>query len=361
MFDAIVMLTWSDWRTEMRSNRYHYATRFAQHQPVIFVQPDLYKADFWFENSGCPNITILHISSGYDKRCSDLLNRALLSKNIIRPILWIYNAYLANFAIRKYAALKIYHATEDYFCRDFLSDPYAKALLIKLRNLLQYSDLLVSVSESVQENFCSKGGYRGEKLLLTNGCDFDFYDPRKFRSAHIESKNNVAFYQGGINKKINYKLLYKLIKRMSDWEFWFCGISLDLDGWKEILNLKNVKYFGTVSPEMIREYAYSATVGLIPFIENDWTSVSSFPLKAFEYLACGLPVVSIPIQSLLAYSQVFYFAETIDEFEKQIRSAAKARYSAEGIEQRLYEASKHNYDDKFALLMQKIHSLVQVI
>ena len=39
-FDAIVMLTWSDWFTEPVSNRYHYATRFAKHLPVIFVQPD---------------------------------------------------------------------------------------------------------------------------------------------------------------------------------------------------------------------------------------------------------------------------------------------------------------------------------
>lgn len=41
-FDCLVMLTWSDWHTELRSNRYHYVTRFAATgKEVVFVQPDL--------------------------------------------------------------------------------------------------------------------------------------------------------------------------------------------------------------------------------------------------------------------------------------------------------------------------------
>ena len=89
--DAVVMLTWSDWFTELRSNRYHYATRLAKLLPVIFVQPDLDKNTYTFEATSIPNITVLHISKDYDARQNNQLIKALLEKNIHRPILWIYN------------------------------------------------------------------------------------------------------------------------------------------------------------------------------------------------------------------------------------------------------------------------------
>ena len=51
-FDAVVMLTVSDWHEEPRSNRYHYATRFARIAPVVFVQVDRPTMGFSFEESG---------------------------------------------------------------------------------------------------------------------------------------------------------------------------------------------------------------------------------------------------------------------------------------------------------------------
>src|SRR5437016_5499446 len=55
-FDGVVMLTWSDWRTEPRSNRYHYATRFARSLPVLFVQPDGVGRSCSFEETEVPGV-----------------------------------------------------------------------------------------------------------------------------------------------------------------------------------------------------------------------------------------------------------------------------------------------------------------
>src|SRR3990172_8738951 len=64
-FDAVIMLTWSDWHTEPRSNRYHYAKRVSQHLPVIFVQPDRPKGQYEFEATELERVTILHIDEFY--------------------------------------------------------------------------------------------------------------------------------------------------------------------------------------------------------------------------------------------------------------------------------------------------------
>src|SRR5688572_19428341 len=90
-FDSVVMLTWSNWKKEPRSNRYHYATRFARHLRVIFVQPDLHKRTFRFEPTGYNQLEILHVYRYYTSDQILLLNQALTSRGVLRPLLWIYN------------------------------------------------------------------------------------------------------------------------------------------------------------------------------------------------------------------------------------------------------------------------------
>lgn len=64
-FDAVVMLTWSDWKTEPRSNRYHYATRFAKSLPVLFLQHRYQQREgIEIEASEHPNLDLVHVSCG---------------------------------------------------------------------------------------------------------------------------------------------------------------------------------------------------------------------------------------------------------------------------------------------------------
>ena len=89
--DAVVMLTMSNWKTELRSNRYHYASRFSQLYPVIFVQADLTEPGYQFENTECNNVFILHVYFNFHRqKQADLIAEALNSKGIIAPLLWIY-------------------------------------------------------------------------------------------------------------------------------------------------------------------------------------------------------------------------------------------------------------------------------
>lgn len=102
--DSIIMLTWSNWHTELRSNRYHYATRFAKELPVIFVQPDLSRPEYTIEKTNDGNLTILHVYRKYDETQIELLNKALIELNILRPIFWIYNVYFYKFIASRYSS-----------------------------------------------------------------------------------------------------------------------------------------------------------------------------------------------------------------------------------------------------------------
>ncbi|MGC9324084.1 MAG: glycosyltransferase [Desulfomonilia bacterium] len=351
-FDSIVMLTWSDWFTEMRSNRYHYASRFSKHLPVIFVQPDLLSPRYVFESTELPHVTVLHVYRHYGSTQSALIAQALNSRHIIRPLLWSYNYLFLDFIATCYSPLKVYHATEDYFSADFVL-PSVDDTTSKLKRVLHHTSLLISVSDGIQEDYIIKGGYKGYSEVITNGCDFKFWHDVKGDPHLHQAKPNkpVALYQGGISRKIDFQLMKEVAGMMSDWEFRFSGKLFlypdEMREWNSLLSHENVTYLGYLGMKELKQQMLEATVGLIPFVPNDWIQERSFPLKTFEYLACGLPVVSIPIRSLESYRQLISLARSPEEFSKEIRKLSKTRDDPELIKLRKEAARDQDYDIKF--------------
>ncbi len=357
LFDGVVMLTWSNWHTEMRSNRYHYGIRFARHLPVLFVQPDLQEKAYRFEPTEVGNLTILHIYNQYGSLQNKLLKQALREQGIKKPLLWVYNVHFADFIFAKRAMPIIYHATEDYFTPSFYVLPGSEEIRQKLVWILTFSNLLVTVSDGVKQNYVTHGKYKGETLVLGNGCDFAFWGLKPEEVAHLAKNpvDKVAFYQGGISHKIDFPLLENLATQMPDWEFWFCGEVFNCHEEVEaLLKHDNVRYFGKLHTDEVRELSLKASVGLIPFVQNDWIIERSFPLKAFEYAACGLPVVTVPVKSLLAYPGIFSFAADSLGFQDQIQEVASSRNDPEMIGLRLEAARQHDYDEMFVMLLDKL-------
>lgn len=351
--DCVVMLTWSDWFTEPRSNRYHYAMRLSKHFPVIFVQADLWKKTFRFETTETANLLVLHVYKNYGVKQTKIINRALLSRGLIQPILWVYNCFFYEFITSCYAPLKIYHATEDYFSPDLSVKEHAE-----IRNRIQKLlcgtiDLLVCVSDMVLQSYMTNCKFCGISLVLTNGCDYTYWSPTEVEKQMMlqQQDGQIVFYQGGINSRIDFNMLLRLINMMPDWEFWFCGrISGTLpQEWNAILAFPNVTYFGEVTVEVVRRLAYQSTVGIIPYIQNEFISVS-FPLKAFEYVSTGLPVVSVPIAALQLFPGIFTLVTTVEEFCYNIKKVSRTRRDAISIEYRLEIAESKNYDYSFEKL-----------
>lgn len=163
-FDAVVMLTQSDWFEEPVSNRYYYATRFAQHLPVIFVQPDVFGNGGWqFEDSDTENITLLHVSKTCGEAQSSQINAALYSKGVVRPMLWACSPRFCGYLQARSAPLKVYHAAGDDVRFEGGDD------------LQGCIDLVVAEAQGMLDDFLSLGSaYHGRALLLTGGDDGKF-------------------------------------------------------------------------------------------------------------------------------------------------------------------------------------------
>ena len=355
-FDAVVMLTWSDWHTEPRSNRYNYATRFARYLPVFFVQPDGAVGDeISSEKIDGHDIEIVHVAPVYDGNQTEALKTFLRARGVQRPLLWVYNVFFIDFIAKVSSSFRIFHATDDYVSPTERLAAVVTSIAEEVRSVLRVVDMVVAVSEGLERGYRQHGQFVGPLLVLKNGCDFVFWHGTN--AHHFREAANAApavLFQGTINTRLDYELIRALVDRMPDWEFRLAGDNKWAPpAWQEIRNRPNVRAYGRLSVEEVATLAQSSRVGIAPYLQ-DGLIRRSLPLKAYEYLACGLPVVSVPIDELAARGDLFSIATTAEEFAAAITVAAASRDDPEQIERRLVAARAASYDARFAELAAEI-------
>ena len=217
-FDVVVFLTSSDWFTEPRSNRYHYASRFAKVLPTIFVQFDADKGVIDFEATEINNLTVLHLDKSFAPGDSSLKfnKRDMISSIEIikefaggRVLAWSYNPFCSQFLNALNPVFSVYHATEIYLGsptkRLFASDEtFYRFLKENVLSLAKKNDLIFAVSDGVYESLV-EAGIEHEKIVKNyNGVDADYWLNRS--KEILPQPRPVAFYQGNINQRLDFEL-----------------------------------------------------------------------------------------------------------------------------------------------------------
>ena len=139
---------------------------------------------------------------------------------------------------------------------------------------------------------------RNKVAYIPNACDSSH-----FLMQEIPNKKKVIGYFGALASWVDYELIHYLAKRNPDWTIKLIGMDYDGSIWKSgILAQENIRYLGVVDYQSLpSEIQFS--VAILPFKINEITLATS-PIKIYEYLASGFPVVSTPIPECEAISHV---------------------------------------------------------
>lgn len=352
-FDSVVMFTWSNWFTEMRSNRYHYATRFSKLVPVFFIQesPEIKGIKL---TEAKENLFIFETEPLLYNTNPSLIAHELSKLCVIKPLYWVYNINYINLLKDLKPATTIYHATEDYLCDDFQAPP--KKFLENLFATMNFSDLIITVSKGIKQSILKSKKVLSPIEVITNGCDVSFW-----RNKTTTDKKNRVIYQGGIHRKLDLELLDYITNINQELDFHFCGEAYfpecanNQDAWNTICKRTNVTYHGKLSAEDVRDLCHSCNTGIIPFVQNDWIIKRSFPLKSFEYIASKLNVVTVPIDSLLEHKEIFNFATTKEQFSDILKTVSSQNFKTTSITEKALLES--DYDLKFLSAIEKINKI----
>ncbi len=114
-------------------------------------------------------------------------------------------------------------------------------------------------------------------------------------------------------------LLEKIAVRYPDATIVLAGGHFDVD-LSPVASRPNVRLLGQRPYDEMPELLWNFDVCIIPFLVNDITEATN-PVKFYEYLYGGKPVVAPALTELLPYADSAYLARGHDEFLAQLDRA----------------------------------------
>jgi len=217
-----------------------------------------------------------------------------------------------------------------------------RALLDMEVELVRQCDLLVVTAQRLYEKWQR---YGRPMVLARNGVDYDFYAARYHPNTLLtEVTHPVIGYYGAIAEWFDVDLLAYAACRRPDYTFVLLGgvFNVDVSGLRA---MPNVRLLGQQPYETMPQYLYHFDVCIIPFKINSITEATD-PVKLYEYLSGGKPVVSVDLPELDPYREYLYIAKDSDDFVAKLDRAI-AEDDPEMMARRKAFAERHTWEERY--------------
>lgn len=252
---------------------------------------------------------------------NDLLQGARLRRNVARygiaaPVLWVYAPTALALAQACRARAVVYHCVDD-----LAAFPAIDASVGEIEGeLILRADVCVASSRPLAARLKERGAR--EILYWPNCADTRAYAavPRRPKGT---GERPVAGFIGAVQEhKIDVELLAEVARRLPGWDVQLVGPvgeGLQTSSFTTAPLPANVHLLGPRSRGDLPEVVAGFDVAVIPYRLNDYTRCV-FPMKVFEYLAGGVPVVSTLLPSLVGEVDHVTFAATPEAWADALES-----------------------------------------
>ena len=213
---------------------------------------------------------------------------------------------------------------------------------------------IITISKSLKEKF-KEENFRNSINVVHDGVDINFYHPiNKYESRKdigLDLNSKIVLYSGalregrGVNKVIEIAMIKK------DTQFLIFG-GRD----KKRLNflkhrskdVSNIHFFGFVKKDKLKKYMDAADIFIMPHQKNCDIIKFTSPLKMFEYLAMGRPIVA---------SEFPVFKEVLrNDFNALLVKPESQNDFAKKIDVLFNDKNKYNFLSKNAIILSKEYS-----
>ena len=267
-------------------------------------------------------INKLGIQNIYWKKMGERIKKVLLELewSDCKKLSWINYPYQISQLGVLDESLMIYECYDEY--RSFSQDKKKNQWMSDLEDkLLKKVDIVFTTSGPLYE---SRKKLHSNVFLTPNGVEFNLFNKVK---SNVEVLNDMAHipypiigYIGRVRNWLDFELLKYISEKQPNWSIVFIGpCSTDEREVREFIsNTKsNIFFIGEKKHKYIPRYLNIIDVCILPFKTNDLCNAVN-PLKLWEYLAVGKPVVSSKLNSLEAFSNVIFLEDTKEDFVNRI-------------------------------------------
>jgi glycosyltransferase involved in cell wall biosynthesis len=374
----IVCVGFADWDTELWTNQHHLMSRLARDNRVLFVESlglrrpqlagrDLARIARRLRRGVAPPRTVdgLHVLSPlviplHSNRLVRKLNARLLPALVRRaagrlgmskPILWGYVPQAEVLIEALDPSLVVYHCVDDISAHELIDTASFRAaedrFAARADLVLASAPALASRLRTLSDNVIDAPNVADTELfagaLTPSPAALSDPAPPDPAMAALPSPR-IVFTGAIVATKLDLRLLVQLARLRPAWSFALVGPVGPGDPHTNVVELAaepNIHLLGLRSYERLPSVLRAADAGLIPYSRNELTN-SIFPMKVYEYLAAGLPVIATPLPALANVTEVL----TAPDAEGIVRLIEQAlgEDSPERRAERSRMAAAHSWD-----------------
>jgi glycosyltransferase involved in cell wall biosynthesis len=367
--EDIIIVSEVDYYGRYWLSRHHIASRLARHNRVLFVQPRVsllslsiygWSSKFWrsmLKNAGVKRETDgLFVLQPFPRVPFDRtftpashFNQALLAGQVRmamrrlrfdQPILWCF-AHNSNRLIGALnEKLAIYHCVDNW--EEF---PWATKRVVRQQEdeLTQKADLVFTTARALYGRIKT---LNQKVYLIPNGVDVELFS--RALSPDTEVAADIACiarpiigFMGQIEVWLDIALLTFVATTHPEWSVVLIGSASNRVDLASLRSLRNVHLLGWKEPESLPGYLRAMDVCTIPFKINELT-LSVSPLKLYEYLASGRPVVSVDLPDVDLGEDIVQVARDREDFVQRIEKLL--RQGGDGKAKRVQAAIDNSWD-----------------
>lgn len=280
------------------------------------------------------------------------LNRLLLAAGAswwswrlgLKPkVLWTYSPLTTELYDTGSFELVVYHAVDDIKAQPGMP---RETIERAEGELVRRADVVFTTAPHLQT---MHSRVNPATHYFSNVADFDHFSRALAPATEVPDDLSslpgprVGFIGAISSYKLDFPLIRALAEARPQWSFVFVGEIGEGDPHTDpriFDGLENLHFLGGRPYASLPAYLKGMDVVLQPNRLNEYTR-SMFPMKFFEYLAAGRPVVSTPLPALEGYRHVAEFCSGADAFVGGIEKALAGECSS--LEARLAAAREQTY------------------
>lgn len=233
--------------------------------------------------------------------------------------------------------------------------------------LVRSADLVVAFSRLMLDLMPAPGPEKGREL--PTAVDPDQFSGKGSNPCPVDMsriRGPRICYAGSINEKLNFDLVVDLVQRRRDWQWIFfgrvVGSTATPDGrhydiWEGLKSQPNFHYLGDKPMEEVPAYMAHADVNIMCYRTDStgwWYACS--PLKLYEYLASGPPIVGSRLAAFRGFEDVVAICDSHDDWYHRIEDALDSG-GVGTVEQRRGVAESNSWDSRISTLSSWMNAL----
>lgn len=225
------------------------------------------------------------------------------------------------------------------------------------KELVKNASIVTCSSGSLKEYIREE--YSKDCILINNGCEIRDLSSSNTLYLNPDEKYTIG-YVGAVADWIDWALIEFLALEHTNCLFSFYGPIVTKTETKKLSNLvkshSNIELKGLIPYSMVHKVIDSFDVCIYPFINDKFTSYVD-PVKVYEYLSLGKPVLSITNKETEKFKDYVYLGKSPKEISSQLRKAIENRQDKMKREQRIAFARLNSWNSRGDMILSLLNSL----